>query len=86
VWVNGALVPLGQDGLWKHGISFQGKKMRWRRAQGGSKWGMHIWGTIEMHPPADETILDIGPSHLVWQCLDAILFWCVGDRVCRCGA
>ena len=36
VWVNGALVPLGEV-LWKHGISFQGKRMRWTRAQGGTK-------------------------------------------------
>eukprot|EP01048_Picozoa_sp_COSAG05_P011799 COSAG05_NODE_1137_length_5751_cov_9.852619_2_plen_138_part_00 len=64
-WVNGALVPLGEDTLWKYGISFRGKKMRWARAQAGTKWGMHVWGVIEMYPPPDETILDIGKERLM---------------------
>jgi hypothetical protein len=29
-------------------------------AQGGTSWGRHMWGVVEMHPPAAETILDIG--------------------------
>lgn len=64
-WVNGALVPLGEDNLWKYGISFRGKKMRWLKPQSGGKWGMHVWGTIEMYPPAKETILDIGKERLM---------------------
>ena len=65
VWVNGALVPLAEEGLWKHGVSNRGKKMRWMRAQGGTKWGMHIWGVVEMYPPVSETILDIGKERLM---------------------
>jgi hypothetical protein len=29
------------------------------------RWGMHIWGVVEMYPPADETILDIGKERLM---------------------
>jgi len=39
VYVNGALVPLGEDMLWKHGLACASKKMRWLKADGGTKWG-----------------------------------------------
>ena len=60
VYVNGALVPLGEDTqLWKHGIASGGKKIRWMKADGGTKWGKHVYGVIEMWPPAEETLLDV---------------------------
>lgn len=65
VYVNGALVPLGEDTLWKHGIASAGKKIRWLKADGGSKWGKHVFGVVEMCPPADETILDMGKERLM---------------------
>jgi len=37
VYVNGALVPLGEDSqLWKHGISSAGKTVRWMKTDGGT--------------------------------------------------
>jgi hypothetical protein len=37
VYVNGALVPLGEDTqLWKHGITSAGKKIRWMKTDGGT--------------------------------------------------
>jgi hypothetical protein len=70
VWVNGALVPLADEGLWKHGVIHRGKKMRWARPQAGTKMGMHIWGVVEMYPPAAETILDIGKERYVFVGMD----------------
>eukprot|EP01047_Picozoa_sp_COSAG01_P071275 COSAG01_NODE_11021_length_2025_cov_19.414313_2_plen_116_part_00 len=36
-------------------------------ADGGTKWGRHMWGVIEMHPPEGETILDTGKERLMMR-------------------
>ena len=65
LYVNGALVPIGEDGmLWKHGFEYGEKKSRWLKADGGSKWGRHVFGVIEMTPPVGEDILSSSKENL----------------------
>ena len=50
--------------LWKHGFEYGEKKSRWLKVDGGSKWGRHLFGVIEMTPPVGEDILSSSKENL----------------------
>jgi hypothetical protein len=68
VYVNGALVPLGEDTqLWKHGITSAGKKIRWMKTDGGT---LLFRQTVE-------------PVESFRQCLSMQLIY-LGAKWCSC--
>ena len=52
--------------LYRLGMRLGGEKARWERDnEGGRRWGRHIWGVLEMFPPASDTLVDMGKERLL---------------------